>query len=237
MAFRGNADHDRRLDPGHAMQRSVIAAAEREGAQQVGWKAGFGAPSWRERFDLDAPLVGVLLDRTELTDGMVVSIGSWSEARAEAEVAVRLGHDLPAAATPEQAIAAVVAIAPAIELVDVSPAPEGPSEALAGNIFHRHWMTGAFLPVRGANGFDDLAGDVLAMGTQLGPVTDLEAATGSVAETLSEVARIGARSGRGLQSGDVVILGSITPPIPIAPGGGCRFTLRGHAPIEVRFSD
>lgn len=231
-----NAAHDDRLDDGMREQRALIAAAEARGAAQYGWKAGFGAPAARERFALDAPLVGALLDGTRLDPGAVVPIGAWHDPRAEAEVAVLLGADVASDATPAQALASVAGFAPAIELIDLHPAPGTPAEALAGNLFHRHWITGEFAELPPGGDLSGLVAEVSTMGVDLAPVRDVEALTGRAADTLVEVARIGARGGRGLLRGDVVILGSVVPPAAIAAGGSFRFTLSGHPAIAVRLT-
>ena len=237
MGARTNAAHDERLDEGMRLQRALVAAAEAEGAAQAGWKAGFGAPAARERFGLEAPLVGALLDRTRLELGAVARIGGWKDPRAEAELALLLGEDVDAGTTPEEAMASVAALAPAIELVDLDPPPQSPLDALSGNIFHRHWMTGEFVPLPAGADLSGLTADVSAMGSDIGTVHDLEALTGNAAEVLVEVARIGARHGRRLLRGDVVILGSVLPPTSITSGGAFRFALSSSGPIEVRFSD
>ena len=218
-------------------QRALIARAAAAGATQTGWKVGFGAPAARRRFALEGPLVGALLDSTRLDPGTIVPIGSWRDARAEAELAVLLGEDLDGDVTPTFALRSVVALAPAIELVDVDPAPESPSEALSGNVFHRYWTTGDFVELPPDRALSDLVAHISSMGTHLEPVHDVEELTGSAADTLAEVARIGARQGRGVVRGDVVILGSIAAPSPIRAGGDFRFTLSGHRTIALNFTD
>lgn len=230
-----NAPHDARLDDGMVAQQALLSLAEAAGAAQAGWKAGFGTSAWREKFLLDAPLVGFLLDTTHVPAGSAVAIGSWTTPRAEAELALRLGQDVPADASPEAALAAVEAIAPAIELVDLDPPPADPGGVLSGNIYHRHWTTGAFLAMPADLG--TLVGRVTAMGEAMAPVDDVEAATGSAGEVLAEVARIAARHGRGLIAGDVVILGSIVPPTAIAPGGTFHYLLGDAAPLELQLTD
>lgn len=233
MRSRSNAAHDDRLDDGMREQRALVAAREASGASQCGWKAGFGAPAARERFALDAPLVGALLDRTRLDPGSVVPIGTWRDPRAEAEIAVLLGADVAPGASSEQAWASVAGLAPAIELVDLPPAPDTPAAALAGNLFHRHWITGSFEGPPAGPGLSGLVAEVHVMGGEPGRIDDVEALTGSAAETLLEIARIGERHGRGLLQGDIVILGAVLPPAPIGAAGSFCFTLSGHPTISV----
>lgn len=232
-----NSAHDERLDEGMAAQQRLLQAAEDAGATQAGWKAGFGTRTWRDTFGLDAPLVGFLLDTTLVLAGAAVSVGTWTAPRAEAELAMRLGSDVAGDVTPADALAAVEALAPAIELVDLAPAPDDPSGVLAGNIYHRHWVTGTFAPMPAGGDLSGLVGHVSAMGTAMDPVADVEAATGRAGEVLAEVARIAARHGRGLRTGDVVILGSIVPPTAVGPGGTFHYVLGDHAPLEVALTD
>jgi 2-keto-4-pentenoate hydratase len=237
MTATDNAAHDDRLDAGMRSQSELLARSEGDGAVQAGWKAGFGTAVWRETFGLDAPLIGFLLDTTRIASGAEVGIGDWTTPRAEAELAVRLGSDVAGDADPASALAAVDALAPAIELVDICPAPEDPSGVLSGNIFHRLWLTGEFDTARAGGRLEGLVGEVSVMGETLPLVTDVQAATGRAGEVLSEVARMAARHGRGLRAGDIVILGSIVPPAAIAPGGSFRYELSGFAAIEADLTD
>lgn len=232
----GNTAHDARLHEGFRQQRTHVAVAESEGAVQSGWKAGFGAPLWQERLALHAPLVGTLLDRTRRDPGCTIAIGTWQDARAEAELAVLLGEDVPPEASPQQARAAVAAVAPAIELVDLSTPPTSPSEALATNLYHRFWLTGTFTELAPGAALSDLAAHVRAMDVDSGPLDDLEALTGRAGDTLAEIARLGAQHGRGLERDDIVLLGSIIPPVAVQPGGSMRYTLGNAQPIEVLFT-
>jgi hypothetical protein len=68
MATTDNAAHDDRLDAGMQAQAELLARGEADGAVQAGWKAGFGTTAWREKFGLDAPLVGFLLDTTRIDE-------------------------------------------------------------------------------------------------------------------------------------------------------------------------
>jgi len=166
-----------------------------------------------------------------------VAIGNWVTPRSEAELALRLGEDVPGDAGPAAALAAVDAIAPAIELVDVNPPPEDLTAVLSSNVLHKLWLTGEFDTSRAGGRLDGLVGHVTVMGQELDPVTEMEALTGNAGEILAEVARMAERHGRGLRAGDIVILGSIVPPQVVAPGGSFRFGLSGYEPIEAIFTE
>ena len=68
-----------------------------DGAKQIGWKVGLGAPAMLVKCGLTAPIVGFLLDRAELASGATVSLAGWQKPVAEAEIAAYIGRDLPPA--------------------------------------------------------------------------------------------------------------------------------------------
>jgi 2-keto-4-pentenoate hydratase len=217
-------------------QMGLLSRMGSTGAVQSGWKAGLSTAAARRMFGHDVALVGFLLDTTRIANGAEVGIGEWTAPRAEAELALRLRVDVGSDVDAPTALAAVEAVAPAIELVDLSPPPEDLVDVLSGNIFHRHWLTGTFDGACSADRIGMLTGQVDAMGQALPAVTDVEALTGPAGAILAEVARTAARHGRGLRAGDIVILGSIVPPATVAPGGTFRYELSGHDPVEVTFT-
>lgn len=245
MGKQGNAAHDGRLDAGMMIQTAMLAKAVAAGARQVGWKAGFGTSTWRATFGLDAALIGFLLDTTELSEDReptgdtvaTVAIGGWRAPRAEAEIAVRLRSDVPGDAGPDRAIAAVGASAPAIEIVDIDPEPTDPIRILGGDLYHRWWRTGAFRSEWAGTRLAALVGQVTTTSGATMDVADCQALTGTAGDVLSEVARMAARHGRGLVAGDVVILGSIVPPAPVAPGERFAVMLEDAPALAVRFTD
>lgn len=226
---------DARLVAGIAHQQALLSEATAAGSTVVGWKAGLGAPAARAALGLRAPLIGFLFDTTRAESRGTVDITRWSAPRAEAEIAVRLGVDVPPDASASQALDAVDAVASAIELVDLTQPPADPAQVLAGNIYHRVWLTGPFLPV---DGMLTLSGRTVRVETSTAgtlTVEDLEMLTGPVGAVLVEVARMAARIGRGLRAGDIVLLGSVVPLQEVSSGGSFRVVLDGRQPVEVTF--
>ena len=68
-------------------QLETRAALLAGGAKPLGWKAGFGAPDWLEKFGLEGPLVGFLTDASITPDDGTVDVSSWARAVAEPELA------------------------------------------------------------------------------------------------------------------------------------------------------
>ncbi len=185
------------------------------GATHLGWKLGLGAPAALARFGTDRPLVGFLVDRGVVEDGGTVSLAGWTNPVLEPEVAVHVGSPLGAGATADEALEAVTGWSVAIELADVDRPPEDLGEVMAGNIFHRHVVLGHRVPPL-------LAGPRFAVrhdGEEVAATDDPTALTGVVASVVASAADTLAACGAGgLVAGDVVITGSVVPPLEVGPG-------------------
>lgn len=234
---------DPRLLAGLTEQARMLRTLEAEGARRIGWKAGFGAPAALAAMALDAPLVGFLTDRTRLAvdaDGRAAaSLTGWTRAMAEAEVAVLLADDLGPDAGPDDLLAAVEAVAPAIELadLDVDPTPAAVAAILAGDIFHRHVLLGPSRRTPAGWPGPELRArvrHVAADGTETTfDVPDVEVGPGTAAAVLAACARGASVVGPGLRRGDVVILGSMVPPVAVGPGDRFELALAGAPAIGV----
>ena len=84
---------------------------------------------------------------------------------------------------------------------------------LAGNIFHRRVILGQTDTSRAGARLDGLSGHITRKGAKGSPVTELEANTGRIVDIVAHLATTLAASGERMQAGDVVICGSIVPPI------------------------
>lgn len=216
------------------MQRMLALRSERlaAGERPVGWKLGFGAPASLERFGLSAPLLGFLTDATVHSSGATVSCEGWTHGVAEPEIAVYLGADVSPGS--EHIADAIAGLGAAIELADVHSPPDDISETLAGNIFHRAAILGTLDPARAGGVRDDLRGRVIHDGKAVADTADLEAITGDLIEIVGHAAALLDAAGEQLAAGDVIIAGSVIPPLPIKPGDEIIFELAPLAPISVR---
>ena len=211
-------------------ERSHLIAA---GRRPLGWKAGFGAPASLERFRLDGPLIGFMTDASVIADGTEVDITDWGRAVAEPEIFVVLGSDIDPGAGPDAARTAVAALGPAIELANIDPPPEDVEEILAGNIFHESVVLGDEDPARGGADLSGLEARITVDGQELHRTTRLEEMTGQLVDVVSHLAALLGEHGEAMRAGDVVICGSVVPPIDLAPGMTVGFELHPMRPISV----
>jgi 2-keto-4-pentenoate hydratase len=204
----------------------------RSGERPVGWKVGFGSPDAMERLGTDAALVGFLTDASLIDSPARVSVRGWTAPVLEPEVAVHIGADLSPGGDVAGARRAIAALGPAFELADVDPPPDEVEAILAGNIFQRHVVLGPADPNASP---DALRARVRAPDGEEREIEDPQALTGDIVGTVRHVADLLGALGETLRSGEVVICGSIVPPIPVAPGDELSYALDPVGSVSIRF--
>jgi 2-keto-4-pentenoate hydratase len=206
------------------------------GDQPLGWKVGFGAPAMLQRLAIAGPLVGFLTQKSRVQSGAVVSLTGWTKPVAEPEIAVHIGRDVPAAADSESTIAAIAGISPAIELADLDSPPEDPERILSGNIYQRHVVLAGSGPARVPAGADRLTCRVMRNGTECARTSDPQANTGDWLDIVRHVADVLAAFGERLRAGEIIITGSVVPPLTIEPEDtSIAFEVDPIGRVDVRF--
>jgi 2-keto-4-pentenoate hydratase len=194
-----------------ATRRARIAAGEKP----LGWKVGLGAPASLEKLGIAAPAVGYLMQGAQLPSGATVSFEGYVRPVAEIEIAVRMAHDLGGNASPADALAAIDSIRPAIEIADLDlvPAPDNLDAVVGRNIFQRHVLLGE--RSRAGGSLDGIVSRLIRRGVEANNTANPEALTGKLADIVAHVANTLAAFGERLSAGDIIITGSITPPLVI----------------------
>ena len=204
---------DPRIETGMKKQFALRAERLSKGEKPIGWKAGFGAPTPLQKLKLEACLVGFMTDKGRIDSGTAVSLSGWSKPALEPEVAIYIGRDVPAGADADTARAAIAAIGPAIEIVDLKP-PLGDVEwILSGNIFHRYVILGERDASRAGGKVDGLTAKVSRNGGESASTTEIEGLTGPLTAIVQRIADTVAGMGETLKAGEVIIAGSITAPL------------------------
>jgi 2-keto-4-pentenoate hydratase len=216
-----------------ATRRARIAAGEKP----LGWKLGLGAPASMQKLGLAAPVVGFLMQRALLLCGSTVSLAGYLKPVAEPEICVRMASDLGAGASADAALAAIKEIFPAIELADLEPVPtpDNLDVVLEGDIYQRHVLLCGNTRFGAATA--GLTSRVIRRGAETARSTDPEALTGKLGDIVAHVANTLAAFGEKLAAGDVIITGSITPPLMIeADETALTHVLDPIGEVSVQFS-
>lgn len=196
-----------------ATRRARIEAGE----TPLGWKVGLGAPASLEKMRIAAPIVGFLMRKAQLPSGATVPLKDYVRPVAEPEIAVRMARDLGGGATATAALDAIENIRPAIEIADLDPVPtpDNLDVVLASDIYQRHVILCE--QSRAGASLAGIVSRVTRRGAEVSRTSDPEALTGKMGDIVSHVANTLSAFGEKLSAGDVVITGSITPPVMIEP--------------------
>ena len=209
------------------------------GHKPLGWKLAFGGPAAMERLHTNAPLVGFLLQDAIVPTGSTLAVAGWTKPAAEPEITVHLGKDLAAGADRETTKAAICGLGPAIEVADVDHPSEDVEGTLTCDIYQRHVILGRSDAARAGGLLDGLAARVLRNGAEFANITDprsLQDLTGELIDIVRHTANLLAVFGETLQAGEIIIAGSIIPPIWIVPGEEIVFDLAPVDAISIRFA-
>ncbi len=228
--------YDPRIARGMARQLTRWHECLKAGEKALGWKVGFGAPAAMERLKIQAPLVGFLTDQALLPSGKTVSLSGWSKPVAEPEIAVHIGKDLPGGAGRDKIKAAIAALSPAIELADLDHPPDDVEAILAGNIYQRNLILGPRDASRAGGNLDGLLARVLRNGGEAASTSDPQALTGDLLDIVQHVADMLSAFGERLRAGQIIITGSVVPPLWVEAGEEIAFELAPAGSVSVRFA-
>lgn len=219
---------------GYAAQRQV---AEALGAMPPwGFKIGATTRQMQDYLGLPGPAAGFVPRNSPRPDGAALPFAEFLNPGVECEIAVRLARDIPFGAVPGPDD--VAAVMPAIEIVErrYGDLRElGTPTLIADSVFHAGGVLGAAVAGWRELDLGAVRGELRVDGTSRGsghgrdllghPLRALEWLVGSGA----------AREFGGLRAGQVVWLGSVTPPIWL--DGPCRVEVafEGLGSVSVSF--
>jgi 2-keto-4-pentenoate hydratase len=226
---------DPRIKDGMELQlrwrRELLAA----GKKPLGWKLAFGGPAALERLRTNAPLVGFLMADAVVASGSTISFAGWKKPAAEPEVTVYLGRDLAPGADRQTIMEVIAGLGAAIELADVDHPSDDVEGTLARNIYQRHVILGGCNAAHAGGTLSGLNARVFHKDAEIANTTDFEALTGEIITNVGHVANLLAQFGESLRAGQIIIAGSITPPIWVQPGESIGFHLEPLQPIFINF--
>lgn len=207
----------------------VALAQLSDSAAPAGFKIGATAARMQDYLGLDGPAAGFMARAGLHASGSTLAFAPFLNPGVECELAVHLAHDLPPRpCSPDEAARAVDLLMCGIEIVE-NRYPDlrafGTPALVADQVFHaaavlatpsEDWRDLDLVRLRGQIFVDGAMVGEGAGGDLLGhPMAALAWLAGS-----AEAAAFG-----GLRAGQVVMLGSVTPPVWLA----------GPAVVEVRF--
>ncbi|PXX67022.1 2-keto-4-pentenoate hydratase [Nocardia tenerifensis] len=207
------------------------------GARIVGHKVGLSSEAMQQMMGVDEPDYGHLLAEMEVYEDVPVEADRYLFPRVEVEVGFVLGADLPGAdCTEDDVLAATVAFAPAIELIDsrIKDWKIGLADTISDNASSAGYVLGAQrvapkdIDVKAIDAVLTRNGEVVAEGRS-------DAVLGDPVIAVAWLARKVASFGVRLKAGDIVLPGSCTRAIDARPGDKFHAEFAGLGSVRLQF--
>lgn len=205
----------------YEVQRALVGHRLARGATRIGMKMGFTSRAKMQQMGLSDLIWGRLASDMLVEEGGTLDLARHVHARVEPELCFLLRHPLEGVVTPMQALAAVDAVAPALEVIDSRyrdfkfslpdvVADNASSAGLVVGPWHRPDVEFANLGL--VMSFDGRGVEVGSTAAILGhPIRALVAA-----------ARLAAEHGERLEAGSLVMAGGATAAAALKPGTAVR---------------
>lgn len=230
-----SADGEFSVEHAYTIQDALRAELARRGQRPIGWKLAATGPTGQALFGIKEPIYGFLLPE-RYDSGDEVSAAAFVDLHAEAEIAFKLGADLPGpGVTAATALGAVESAMPALELPDMFFAGTPPvTDAIANGALAKAIVLGReFAPL----GESDLKQEKVTL-EQNGEVVSVNAGSELMGDPLNALAWLAnqlAARGHSLMRGDIVMSGGISKLLSLNVGDmvTAKFTHLGSVELKV----
>jgi 2-keto-4-pentenoate hydratase len=232
------------MEEASRIRDGLVAELSASQGKVVGYKAGLTNPAVQKRFGTTSPVRGVLLEKMLLDDGAVVPVKFGAIPFFEADLVVVVKDEgINQAKTPADVMKHVASIRPFIELPDLVTAKDQPLTAAVITSFNVGARLGVLgKPIAPAPEMVDALGKMsVVMRDQDGKELARVPGAAILGHPLNAVVWLAddvAKSGGKLRAGDILSLGSFTPPNFQKAGMTVTVTyegLPGNPSVSVRF--
>lgn len=206
-----------RPDEAYAVQAALVARRLARGAHRIGMKMGFTSRAKMQQMGLSELIWGRLTSDMVCEEGGPLPADRFIHPRVEPEVCFLLRKPLEGAVTPLQALDAVEAVAPALEVIDsrYRDFRFSLADVIADNASSAGVVIG---PWHRADTDVANLGIVLAVDGRTAQVGTTAAILGHPLRSLVAAARLVAAAGERLEAGSLVMAGGATAAIELRPG-------------------
>lgn len=224
------------LDEAYAVQRAGIARRLARGETRVGVKMGFTSRAKMVQMGVSDLIWGRLTDGMLVEDGGAIALSGYVHPRVEPEIVFLIGRPLAGRVTVPQALAAVDAVAPSLEIIDsrYENFRFSLTDVVADNSSSSGFVVGPW-----SRPDVDLSnlGLVMAFDGRPQAFGSTAAILGHPLRSLVAAARVVAEAGERLSPGDLVLAGGATAASALVAGsfvslemetlGRCGFHVEG----------
>ena len=216
------------IEQAYDIQLALIDRRLAAGEKHIGWKVGLTSVAIQQQFGFHEPVFGCILET--VPSGHIFAPADLIQPGFENELCMRIGRDLPAAITLDQARAAVASVHPSMEIIETrGPFTAQIALALADNAQQKTCVLGAPVPLPWD--LETIEAVVTINGQEAGRGFG-SAVLGNPLNSIVWLAKKLGERGRHIRAGDIVMTGSFTRQFPIAPGDRVHVGFSGIGDVE-----
>lgn len=214
----------------YQVQKLSVDRRLSRGERRIGVKMGLTSRAKMLQVGVDEVAWGRLTDAMLVEEGSALSRARYVHPRVEPEVAFLMKAPLVGKVTAAAALAAVEAIAPAMEIIDsrYENFKFALEDVIADNTSSSGLVIGSWHDPR--SDFSNL-GVILEIDGEVVQVGSTAAILGHPIRSLVAAARLVAEAGEQINAGDIVMAGGITAAPNLAPGQTVRTTVQNLGAI------
>lgn len=222
----------------YRVQAALIDLKTQRGGRVIGKKIGATSQTAMQLFGLSEPFYGSLLADGHITDGGIIRFAELIHPRIECEIAFQLNQPLRGpGVTPEAVLAATAALIPAFEVVDSRTSDWKllrMYELIADNGVVSRYVLGEPQALEGSPDLRQVTAVLTKNGAQVAEGRGT-AVLGDPVAAVAWLANKLAAHNQQLETGDIILAGSLTPLQPIQAGDEFAVTFTEVGQVSVRF--
>jgi 2-oxo-3-hexenedioate decarboxylase len=209
--------HTLSVDDAYAVQALSVARRRARGERLVGYKMGLTSRAKMVQVNVSEVIWGRLTDAMREEEGGTVRLSDYVHPRVEPEIAFLLKAPLEGEVSPAEALAAVAAVAPALEIIDsrYRDFKFALPDVIADNSSSSGFVLGNWHPADADFGNLGISLEVDGRPVQVGSTA---AILGHPIRSLVQAARLVSRWGERLEAGTIVLAGGATAAHGLAAG-------------------
>ncbi|PPQ33757.1 2-keto-4-pentenoate hydratase [Rhodopila globiformis] len=215
----------------YAVQALSVARRRTRGEKRAGYKMGLTSRAKMQQVGVSEVIWGRLTDAMRVEEGGELSRARFVHPRAEPEIAFIMRRPLEGRVTAAEALAAVEAVSPAIEIIDsrYKDFRFALPDVIADNSSSSGFLLGAWYRPE-----TDVAnlGLLVEVDGQVVQVGSSAAILGHPLRSLVAAARLIAAAGERLEPGDIVLAGGATAAHALSPGQFVRAEFEGLGSVS-----
>ena len=224
--------HPLTIEEAHPVQRPLVSASQERTGRVCGLKVGFTSIAKMIQMGVDQVIFGHLTSDMQIQNSGRISMAQAIHPRIEPEIAFRLAEDVDYVLSPNSALSAVDAIAPALEIIDsrYKDFQFTLQDVIADNSSSSHFVVGDWRPAT----IDVSSLRMTLHIDEQAPLTGYShEISGHPINSLIDLSALAVQHGVVMKAGWIILAGAATAAVPIKEVSKASCKVAGLGDVEV----